>query len=190
MVCCVNYFLYKHTTIDYIYHWRQHILQAPHPQTHKNIWSQYISLSLQGPSTHRETSTLKLLSLGCMHSDLCQVMSIIMLLAKLGRWGYTYMEVFTLDLLFYIHLSAHLLLAKHRGVQIGKENVARWEVSPNQRVYWTEVLLQWIWFYWMFYDNFFARSLLAKLGRWGWWFYCSGNNFDNTEIYMDRSMYQ
>ena len=25
------------------------------------------------------------------------------------------------------------------------------------------------WFYWMFYDHFSARSLLAKLGRWGWW---------------------
>ena len=24
-------------------------------------------------------------------------------------------------------------------------------------------------FYWMFYDPFSARSLLAKLGRWGWW---------------------
>ena len=24
-------------------------------------------------------------------------------------------------------------------------------------------------FYWMFYDHFSARSLLAKLGRWGWW---------------------
>ena len=24
-----------------------------------------------------------------------------------------------------------------------------------------------IWFYWMFYDHFSARSLLAKLGRWG-----------------------
>ena len=27
----------------------------------------------------------------------------------------------------------------------------------------------WFWFYWMFYDHFSARSLLAKLGRWGWW---------------------
>ena len=26
-----------------------------------------------------------------------------------------------------------------------------------------------IWIYWMFYDHFSARSLLAKLGRWGWW---------------------
>ena len=25
------------------------------------------------------------------------------------------------------------------------------------------------WFYWMFYDHFSAHSLLAKLGRWGWW---------------------
>ena len=24
-------------------------------------------------------------------------------------------------------------------------------------------------FYWMSYDHFSARSLLAKLGRWGWW---------------------
>ena len=31
------------------------------------------------------------------------------------------------------------------------------------------VCLVLIWFYWMFYDHFSARSLLAKLGRWGWW---------------------
>ena len=55
----------------------------------------------------------------------------------------------------------------------------QWSTSNHQRVDRTTPetaqpsglasTLHVFWFYWMFYDHFSARSLLAKLGRWGWW---------------------
>ena len=46
-----------------------------------------------------------------------------------------------------------------------RESIPPRQVSPHHRF----LNIGFILFYWMFYDHFSACSLLAKLGRWGWW---------------------